>query len=145
MVLAAAAGGATAHASVTAAVADHDGAAGVTAGCVPHVEVFLHGVGYVNHGALAGFGCSVDSAVFHASAGPALRRRASFREDAAGRRPGFVPHLVSSRFSWCLIRRSSETGEQAQLMPGKEAQLEPAEDVIHDGLGKANVLVAGPA
>jgi hypothetical protein len=45
--LTAAAGRATAHASVTAAVADHDRAAGVAAGCIAHVKVFLHGVGRV--------------------------------------------------------------------------------------------------
>ena len=30
-------------------------------------------------------------------------------------------------------------------MSGKEAQLQPAEDVIHDGLGIANLLAASPA
>src|ERR1700760_4276917 len=30
-------------------------------------------------------------------------------------------------------------------MSGKEPQLEPTEDVVHDRLGKANLLVAGPA
>src|SRR5580658_7669840 len=30
-------------------------------------------------------------------------------------------------------------------MPRQEAQLQPAEDVIHDGLGKADLFVASPA
>jgi hypothetical protein len=38
-----------------------------------------------------------------------------------------------------------QTGEQAQLMAGKEPQLEPAEDLIHDRLGEADVFIAGPA
>src|SRR5882757_10208367 len=98
MVLAAAAGGAAAHASVTATVADHDGSAGVAAGCVTHVEILLHSVGRVKDGgAFAGFGHAVDAAVFHASAGPALRRGASFGQDAAARWPGFILHFVSAR------------------------------------------------
>jgi hypothetical protein len=151
VVLAAAAGGAAAHASVTAAVADHDGSAGVAAWCVTHVEILLHGVCCMKDGgAFAGFGHAVDAAVFHASAGPALSRRASFGQDATARRPGFIPHFVSSRFTRSLFRQrqlraGSEASEQAQLMPGEEPQLEPAEDVVHDGLGEANLLVAGPA
>ncbi len=38
-----------------------------------------------------------------------------------------------------------QSGEEGELLAGEEAQLEPAEDVIHDGLGVADVLVAGPA
>ena len=30
-------------------------------------------------------------------------------------------------------------------MAGKEPQLEPAEDLIHDRLGEADVFIAGPA
>ena len=68
--LAAAAGRAATHASVTAAIADHDGAAGVATGCVAHVEILLHGVGRVKDGpTLSGFRRSEDSAVFHVEAG----------------------------------------------------------------------------
>src|ERR1035437_6332373 len=35
--------------------------------------------------------------------------------------------------------------KQRLLLSGEEAQLQPAEDVIHDGLGVANVLVTAPA
>jgi hypothetical protein len=35
--------------------------------------------------------------------------------------------------------------KQHPLLPGKETQLEPAEDVVHDRLGKADVGIAGPA
>src|SRR5208337_111695 len=35
--------------------------------------------------------------------------------------------------------------EQRLLLAGEEAQLQPAEDVIHDGLGVADVLVVAPA
>ena len=35
--------------------------------------------------------------------------------------------------------------EEGELVSGEEAELEPAEDVVHDGLRVADVLVAGPA
>ena len=53
-----------------------------------------------------------------------------------------------------LIRHSRRRGvdvlgtqivEQRLLLAGEEAQLQPAEDVIHDRLGVADVRVMGPA
>ena len=41
--------------------------------------------------------------------------------------------------------RGGETGEEVELGPREEAHLDPAEDVIHDGLGEADLRVAGPA
>ena len=38
-----------------------------------------------------------------------------------------------------------EAGEEVELVAGEEADLDPAEDVIHDGLGVADLGVAGPA
>ena len=38
-----------------------------------------------------------------------------------------------------------EAGEEVELVAGEEADLDPAEDVVHDGLGVADLLVAGPA
>jgi len=38
-----------------------------------------------------------------------------------------------------------EAGEEVQLGAGEEAELHPAEEVVHDGLGVADVFVAGPA
>ena len=38
-----------------------------------------------------------------------------------------------------------EAGEEVELVSGEEADLDPAEDVIHDRLGVADLLVAGPA
>ena len=57
--LAAAAGGAAAHAAIAASVANHDGSAGMAAGGVAHVKVLPHGVGGVEDGA-----CAEDAAVF---------------------------------------------------------------------------------
>ena len=45
--LAAAAGRAATHASVTAAVANHNGSASMATGRIAHVEILLHGVGSV--------------------------------------------------------------------------------------------------
>lgn len=35
--------------------------------------------------------------------------------------------------------------EQHLLLPGEEAQLQPAKDVIHDGFCESNLWSAGPA
>ena len=35
--------------------------------------------------------------------------------------------------------------EEGELVSGEEAELEPAEDVVHDALGVADLFVAGPA
>ena len=39
----------------------------------------------------------------------------------------------------------SEPGEERQLRAGEEAQIEPAEDVVHEALGVADLRIAGPA
>ena len=41
--------------------------------------------------------------------------------------------------------RGGEAGEEVELGALEEAELDPAEEVIHDGLGVADLLVAGPA
>src|SRR5260370_35506463 len=38
-----------------------------------------------------------------------------------------------------------EAAEEVELVAGEEADLDPAEDVVHDRLGVADLLVAGPA
>ena len=38
-----------------------------------------------------------------------------------------------------------EAGEEVELLAAEEAELHPAEDVIHDGLGVAELFAAGPA
>src|SRR5580698_4011734 len=38
-----------------------------------------------------------------------------------------------------------EAGEEVVLVARQEADLHPAEEVVHDGLGVADLLVAGPA
>jgi hypothetical protein len=40
---------------------------------------------------------------------------------------------------------SRSCDKQRQLLSGQEAQLHPAEEVVHDGFGIAHLLVAGPA
>src|SRR5204863_4374119 len=39
----------------------------------------------------------------------------------------------------------SQVLKQQLLLAGEEAELQPAEDVIHDGFGKADVGIVGPA
>ena len=41
--------------------------------------------------------------------------------------------------------RGGEAGEEVELGAVEEAELDPAEEVIHDGFGVADLLVAGPA
>src|SRR6266566_2217287 len=38
-----------------------------------------------------------------------------------------------------------EAAEEVELVAGEKADLNPAEDVVHDRLGVADLLVAGPA
>src|ERR1700677_4715627 len=91
--LAATAGRAAAHASVTAAVANHDGSAGMATGRIAHVEVLLHGVGSVKDGPAtpASLGRSVEPAVFDASTGAALT---GLSKNAAGGRSGLEQRLI---------------------------------------------------
>ena len=57
--------------------------------------------------------------------------------------------LSHSRGRLCytiLLRlRATQIFEQGVLLAGDEAQLQPAEDVVHDGFGDGDVLVAGEA
>jgi hypothetical protein len=59
------------------------------------------------------------------------------------RPPGSFPEAGWARRQ--LRRLRSESRKQRQLRAGEEAQAEPAEDVIHQALGVADLLVAGPA
>src|SRR6185369_8335998 len=72
-----------------------------------------------------------------------------------GRRTsGFGPLVRNRRaagFSYRFRLRSgtgrpqAEVFEQHPLLAGEETQLQPAEDVVHDGLGEADVGIVGPA
>src|SRR5271170_319516 len=158
--LAAPAGTAAGHAAVAASVADHDGSAGVAAGGVAHVVETLHGVGGM-----------IDASVFHVEFAAGLADGSEFGQNSSLRCAG-VAHTfwvkATGRYGarcivWILrftcgfaqndtLRgsgfeiggRACQPGEEAKLLAGEEAQLEPAEDVIHDGLGVADVFVAGP-
>jgi len=44
-----------------------------------------------------------------------------------------------------LLRLWSQTGEERQLRAGEETQMEPAEDVVHQALGVADLRVTRPA
>ena len=48
-------------------------------------------------------------------------------------------------FAGTIVGRGVHAGEEVELMAGEEADLDPAEDVIHDGLGVADLGIAGPA
>src|SRR5438477_543113 len=53
------------------------------------------------------------------------------------------PYIFRLRAEGCWPR--SEVLEQQLLLAGKEAQLQPAEDVVHDRLGEADLGGVGPA
>ena len=116
--LATAAGAAAAHASVAAAVSGHDAAAEAAAGGVAQVDYARQGIGGVDW--TSDFGlrdCGV-------------RRRIDFcRAFLLRRGCGPQPQIL----------------KQHLLLAGQEAQLDPAEDVVHDALGVADVRIAGPS
>jgi hypothetical protein len=147
--LAAPTGAAAGHAAVAASVSDHDGSAGVAAGGVAHVVETLHGVGGM-----------IDASVFHVEFAAGLADGSEFGQNSSLRCAG-VAHTfrvkATGRYgARCIVwilrftcgfeigGRACQPGEEAKLLAGEEAQLEPAEDVIHDGLGVADVFVAGP-
>ena len=120
--LAAAAGAAATSASVAAAVSRHDAAAEAAARSVTQVDQACQLIGGVN-----GAGTSSRFPVLTSQRGRGALR---FR-DPFGRR--------------CRRCPQSQVFEQHLLLAGEEAQLEPAEDVIHDRLGVADVRIAAPA
>ena len=140
--LGAAACAAALYAFVTATVTNHDGSAGVACGRISHVDKSAHGVGSMDQ-----------TAVFHVQtglrltmAGMHLRQNSALRCRRCSHSTGRLMLLWHVRlFNFRGSRLRSQTGEQRQLRSGKEAQLQPAENVIHDGLGKADLLIAGPA
>ncbi len=80
------------------------------------------------------FGCNAAS-LFAGLVEVALRERA-FLGFSLGKQAGRFGQLRGLR---------SQVGKQRQLNAGEKAQIEPAEDVIHEALGVADLLVAGPA
>ncbi len=70
--------------------------------------------------------------------GGLLRERQRGNHGAVGR-----DHRTGNR----NVRRRarSQALEEGELFAGEEAELHPAEEVIHDGFGEADLLVAGPA
>ncbi len=171
--LAAAAGASALHAAVAGAVAGHDGSAGGAAWGVAHVVHALHGVGgvvdsSVFHGEVSGLGgvgrVGGDSLFGWGGSGVEVNRR-SFDSGCASAQDdtSFVSLLIHGGVERgddvaagaldgafdgdgvrvCRLR--SESGEEGELLAGEEADLHPAEEVVHDGLGVADLLVAGPA
>jgi len=57
---------------------------------------------------------------------------------------GMAPVQIAYAFGRRLLLRP-QVLEQELLLSGHEAQLEPAEDVIHDRLGEADVGIARPS
>ena len=85
-------------------------------------------------------------------------RRGLTRDDITKKRRavtrGWKPRTTRTSTVAVLVRDARRRGvnvlgtqavEQRLLLAGQEAQLQPAEDVIHDRLGVANVLVMAPA
>src|SRR5437899_10287960 len=120
--LAAAAGAAAAHAAVAAAVSGQDAAAEAATGGVAQVDDARERVGGVDGRTSSQFPVLWSR----------LRRGTVCVSDSVWAREG------SCRFE-------PEVLEQQLLLAGQETQLEPAEDVVHDALGVADVRVAGPA
>ena len=120
--LAAAAGAAAASAAVAAAVSGHDAAAEAAAGGVAQVDQARQGVGGVD-----GAGSGLSASGFRTARSGSLTSPYAFRLMRYARRP------------------QAEVLEQHLLLAGQEAQLEPAEDVIHDRLGIADVGIAAPS
>ena len=56
---------------------------------------------------------------------------------------GRPPYIFRLRAEGCRPR--SQVLKQQLLLAGEEAQLQPAEDVVHDRLGEADLGVVGPA
>src|ERR1700685_1463695 len=112
---------ATAMASVTTAVAGHDAAAEAACWRVAQVDDAGQSVGGVD-------GTSSDCWV-------------------ASRERCLAAHFHSLRTqdSGLGTRLWPEIFKQHLLLAGQKAQLEPAEDVVHDRLGVADVGVAAPA
>ena len=153
-----------AHAAVATAVAHHDGAAHIATGRVAHVVHLAHGVGRV-----------IQAAVLQAGHVRGVRRlrlaRLRLRRDPAARTPAHLVqplgHFLGQPRQVLLRRRrivlvgivlrkqagrggqlrrfGSQPGEERQLLARKEAQIDPAENVIHQALGVADLLVARPA
>src|SRR5579862_822052 len=121
--LAAAAGAAATAASVATAVSGHDAAAEAAAGCVSEIDQAGERVGGVN-----GAGSSSQFSVL------------------SSRLVGGNAYVSSSfRLRYYAGRSQSEILEQHLLLAGQESQLEPAEDVVHDRLGVADVRITAPA
>src|SRR5579871_6305051 len=120
--LAAAAGASATAAAVAAAVSGHDAAAEAAAGRVSEVDEARERVGGVD------------------GAGP---RASDFGLGTGNLGCAYISDRFGLRPESSGTR--SETLEQHLLLTGQEAQLEPAEDVVHDALGVADVRIAAPA
>src|SRR6516225_11680141 len=57
-----------------------------------------------------------------------------------------TPHIDYAVWAWrrCTTRLQPQVLEQHLLLPGQEAQLQPAENVIHDRLGKSDFRIVRP-
>src|SRR5580658_4511923 len=108
----------TTPAAIARTVARHDAAAEAARGSVAQVDDAGQSVGSVH--------------------------RTLPRPLVIGRRPGTI-HVAIWQLAAGNWRLHSQILEQKLLLPGQETQLQPAEDVVHDRLGKADVGIAGPA
>src|SRR6266496_648852 len=107
-----------AHALIATPIPHHDRAADMAAGRISHVDHAGQRVGYVTRALPLVVG-----------RWPEVRRAIQFSY-------AFRVHAIQPR---------TQVLEQQLLLSGEEAQLEPAEDVVHDRLGKADLGILAPA
>src|SRR5499427_10818604 len=136
--LAATARAATRHTSVAAAVAGHDGSADRAAWGVAHVDQLFESIGCV---VMAG-GRAAHEVVSRQLSVVSDTWRA-FHEVSKGLLPMSVLARRTGGRGIHVLR--TQAFEEGLLLPGQEAQLQPAEDVIHDRLGVADIGIAAPA
>src|SRR5271165_2894209 len=118
--LAAAASRSATHALIATAVSHHDRAAHVATGSVSHVDHVSERIGCVNRAS----------------------RRSLLGTLLVARWTRAVQ--IADALGHCL-RLRTQVLKQKLLLSGHEAQLQPAENVVHDRLGEAYVGIARPS
>src|SRR6516162_2841770 len=148
--LAAPARAAAAHAPVTASIAGHDGSADRAAGGVAHVDQLFQCVSGMVMASDHATGCSnartAEQRRFMRAKGvPRLGHRSALARDDTRRWCDIVGVVRRAYRSDAAHVLRAQAVEERLLLAGEEAQLQPAEDVIHDRLGVADVGIVAPA
>src|SRR5215472_17462135 len=127
----------TRHASVAAPIPGHDGSADRAAWRVAHIDQLFQGVGSVMMSGRRFSGTALGWVSHNVGINESLQRLLLRTAER---------HLIRSthRSDTADVLRT-QTFEERLLLSGEEAKLQPAEDVIHDRLGVADVGIAAPA